>query len=175
MKILFLILFLSTISTSFLLAQNKTELISLKYRSIEQANIENKKYDVLNTVSSANSFYSLSLNYGHAMRDSSFAVLYSLNYENISQNLDLSRVNPRGTLDLLAENYYQQPQFSQLSFSVALNKSLSKNWSLSGLISLNIVDDFFKSELPNNTNFGGMLYFEKKQSKNFNYGVGMLL
>ncbi len=160
--------------TAFLLAQNETPIISLEYRTIAQAPIENETYKVLNDVSSANSFINFSLNYRHSLKDTTYTVIYSLNYTNVSQQLDLSQVKQEAELDLLPKNYYQQPQFSQLSFSTGVSKVFDKDWSLTGLFSVNIVDDFFKSELPTNINFGGSTYLEREHNNKLTYGAGII-
>ncbi len=160
--------------TTFLIAQNETPIISLEYRTIAQAPIENEAHKILNDVSSANSFINLLLNYEHSLKDTTYTMVYSLNYTNISQRLDLSQVKQMTELDLLPKNFYKQPQFSQLSFSTGMNKVFDKGWSLTGVFSVNIVDDFFKSELPTNINFGGSTYLEKEHNKKWTYGAGII-
>ncbi len=174
MKKIFLILHLS-IFTTCLLAQNEAELISIGYRTIAQAPLENNNYDDLNNVSSAHTFFTFSFNRGQSLKDTTVFILYGLSYENVNQKLDLINVNQDTEWDVLPENYYQQPQYSRLSFSAGLSKSFKNNWSLSGVFYTNIIDDFFKPELPTNINLGGMAYIEKKQNKRFTYGAGLVL
>lgn len=175
MKTIFLILSFS-LFTTFLMAQNEAELISFGYRSIAQATLENSNYDDLNDVSSAHTFYTFSFNHGHQpLKDTTFFILYGLSYENVNQNVDLSSVSQDADWDLLPDNYYQQPQYSQLSLSVGVSKSLPKGWSLSGNFYTNVIDDFFKPELPTNINFGGMAFIEKEHNKHFTFGAGLLL
>jgi len=172
MKTIFSTLILC-LCTTLVLAQNEVPLISLEYRTIAQAPIENAAHKILNDVSTANSFINLSLNYGHYLKDTTYTIIYSLNYTNVSQSLDISQVKQKDEFDLLPKNYYQQPQFSQLSFSTGLSKTFGKGWSLTGLFSVNIVDDFFKSELPTNINFGGSTYLEREHNK-VAYGAGII-
>ncbi len=174
MKKIILILHLSVFAT-YLQAQNEAELVSVGYRTIAQASLENSNYSDLNDVSSAHTFYTFSFNYGQPLKDTTFFILYGLSYENVNQKLDLTNVTQDTDWDLLPENYYQQPQYSQLSLSVGVSKSLPKGWSLSGIFYTNVIDDFFKPELPTNINFGGMAFIEKEHNKRFTYGAGLLL
>jgi chromate reductase len=172
-KITLLVLFVTIFFSESVVAQNETELINFDYR-IAQAPMENDKYHILNDVSSANSIINFSLNYGHSLKDTTYAIIYSLNYTNVSQRLDLTQVKQKDELNLLPKNYYQQPQFSQLSFSTGVSKAFDKGWSITGLFSVNIVDDFFKSELPTNINFGGSTYLERKHNSKVTYGAGII-
>lgn len=173
MKTIFLILYIS-IFTTCLRAQNEIELISIEYRSVGQASLENSNYEDLNDVSSAHTFYTFSFNYGWSLKDTTLSILYSLSYENVNQKLDLTNVNQDTQWDLLPKNYYQQPQFSQLSVSVGLSKSFHKGWSLYGIFYTNVVDDFFQPELVTNIKFGGMAYLEQDLKKHLTYGGGLL-
>jgi len=173
MRTLFLILFYS-LSNTFLIAQNETEIFSLQYRSNNQAFIANDDYDVLNYISFANSVFAFNLDYGNVLKDTSIVALYSITYENISQNLNLSYVENISELDLLPKNYYQQPQFSLFSLTVGLSKYLAHDWSVSGFFTANITDDFFKPNLATNINIGGLAYVEKTPNNRLSYGVGML-
>ena len=174
MKNITLSLLFGLLSTIFLTAQHEIELIRVGYRSIGKASLESKDHNALNDVSSAHNFYTFSFNYGHSLRDTSISTLYSISYENISQVLDLSKVNQDAEWATLPENYYKQPSFSQLSISLGLSKSFRKDWTLSGLLMVNTVDDFFKTALPTNINLGGMAYVNKAHNKRFSYGAGLL-
>jgi hypothetical protein len=102
-------------------------------------------------------------------------MLYSLAYNNVRQNVNLTEVNDRSTLDLLPNNYYEYPQFSQLSLSIGVNKVFKKDWSLTGMLSSNIVDDFFKPKLRTSFNIQSLAYVEKEHNENLSYGIGLFL
>ena len=161
--------------TAVLSAQNQDELITIDYRSTAQAPISNEIYGVLNEVNYANSFFNFSMNYGHSFKDTTLSMIYSLIYNNVSQNIDLSNVTDNTLLDVLPNTYYKYPQFSQLSLSTGINKGLKNNWSITGMLTANIVDDFFKPKLPTAINFQGLAYVEKEHNKKLSYGIGLFL
>jgi hypothetical protein len=161
--------------TNALAAQNQEELINIEYRSTAQASINNETHNVLNEVNYANSFLNFSMNYGHSFKDTTLFMIYSLFYNNVSQDFDLSNVTNNALLDLLPNKYYEYPQFSQLSLSTGINKVLKNNWSITGTLTANIVDDFFKPKLPTSINFQALAYFEKEHNKKLSYGIGLFL
>jgi hypothetical protein len=161
--------------TNVLTAQNQKELITIDYRSTAQAAISNEKYVVLNEVNYANSFLNFSMNYGHSFKDTTLSMIYSLIYNNVTQNIDLSNVTDNTLLDVLPNTYYKYPQFSQLSLSTGINKGLKNNWSITGMLTSNIVDDFLKPKLPTAINFNGLAYVEKEHNKKLSFGIGLFL
>jgi hypothetical protein len=102
-------------------------------------------------------------------------MIYSLAYNNVSQVLDLHYVTDNEKLAVLPNKYYEYPQFSQLSISTGINKVLKNNWSITGMLTTSIVDDFFKPELPTSVNFQGLTYVEKEHNKKLSYGLGLFL
>jgi hypothetical protein len=175
MKIHIIIALVFLLMTTVLKAQNQNELINIEYRSTAQASINNELHNVLNEVNYANSFINFSLNYGHSMKDTSLSMIYSLAYNNVSQELDLLNVTDNEKLAVLPNKYYEYPRFSQLSISTGINKVLKNNWSITGMLTTSIVDDFFKPELPTSVNFQGLTYVEKEHSKKLSYGLGLFL
>jgi hypothetical protein len=175
MKIHIIIALVFLLMTTVLKAQNQNELINIEYRSTAQASINNELHNVLNEVNYANSFINFSLNYGHSMKDTSLSMIYSLAYNNVSQKLDLLNVTDNDKLAILPNRYYEYPQFSQLSISTGINKILKNNWSITGMLTTSIVDDFFKPELPTSVNFQGLTYVEKEHNKKLSYGLGLFL
>jgi hypothetical protein len=175
MKIHILIALVFLLMTTVLKAQNQNELINIEYRSTAQASINNELHNVLNEVNYANSFINFSLNYGHSFKDTTLSMIYSLAYNNVSQELDLLNVTDNEKLTVLPNKYYEYPQFSQLSISTGINKVLKNNWSITGMLTTNIVDDFFKPELPISVNFQGLTYVEKEHNKQLSYGLGLFL
>jgi hypothetical protein len=109
------------------------------------------------------------------MKDTSLSMIYSLVYNNVSQELDLLNVTDNEKLAVLPNKYYEYPQFSQLSISTGINKVLKNNWSITGILTTSIVDDFFKPELPTSVNFQGLTYVEKEHNKKLSYGLGLFL
>ena len=175
MKIHIIIALVFLLMTTVLKAQNQNELINIEYRSTAQASINNELHNVLNEVNYANSFINFSLNYGHSMKDTSLSMIYSLVYNNVSQELDLLNVTDNEKLAVLPNKYYEYPRFSQLSISTGINKVLKNNWSITGMLTTSIVDDFFKPELPTSVNFQGLTYVEKEHNKKLSYGLGLFL
>jgi len=175
MNLNFSMVLISLLIANYLTAQNRDELISIQYRSTSQAFINSETHDVLNEVNYANSFLNFSMNYGHSFKDTTLSMTYSLSYNNVSQDLDLSYVTDNTMLDLLPNKYYEYPQFSQLSLSTGVNKALKNNWSITGMMTANIVDDFFKPKLPTSINFQGLAYVNKEHNKKLSYGFGMFL
>lgn len=161
--------------TNVLTAQNQKELINIEYRSTTQASINNEIHNVLNEVNYANSFFNFSMNYGHSFKDTTLSVTSGFIYNNVSQTLELHNVTNTALLDLLPNEYYEYPQFSQLSLATGINKVLKNNWSITGMLNGNIVDDFFKPKLPTSINFQGLAYVEKEHSKKISYGIGLFL
>jgi hypothetical protein len=164
--------------TTVLKAQNQNELINIEYRSTAQASINNELHNVLNDVNYDNSFINFSLNYGRPCKDTTLSMLYSLAYNNVSQELDLQNVTDNEKLAVLPNKYYEYPQFSQLSqlsLSTGINKVLKNNWSVTAMLTTSIVDDFFKPELPTSVNFQGLTYVEKEHNKKLRYGLGLFL
>ena len=175
MKIHIIIALVFLLMTTVLKAQNQNELINIEYRSTAQASINNELHNALNEVNYANSFINFSLNYGHSMKDTSLSMIYSLAYNNVSQELDLLNVTDNEKLAVLPNKYYEYPRFSQLSISTGINKVLKNNWSITGILTTSIVDDFFKPELPTSVNFQGLTYVEKEHNKKLSYGLGLFL
>ena len=175
MKIHIIIALVFLLMTTVLKAQNQNELINIEYRSTAQASINNELHNALNEVNYANSFINFSLNYGHSMKDTSLSMIYSLAYNNVSQELDLLNVTDNEKLAVLPNKYYEYPRFSQLSISTGINKVLKNNWSITGMLTTSIVDDFFKPELPTSVNFQGLTYVEKEHNKKLSYGLGLFL
>lgn len=175
MKLNFSMALVFLLVTYVLKAQNQNELINIEYRSTAQASINNELHNVLNDVNYANSFINFSMNYGHSMQDTSLSMIYSLGYNNVSQELNLYNVTDNDLLDLLPNNYYEHPQFSQLSVSTGINKVLKNNWSITGMLTSSIVDDFFKPDLPTSINFQGLAYVEKEHNQKLSYGLGLFL
>jgi hypothetical protein len=175
MNLNFSMVLISLLIANYSKAQNQNELINIVYRSTAQASINNELHDVLNEVNYANSFLNFSINYGHSFKDTTLSMTYSLGYNNVSQDLDLSYVTDNTLLGLLPNKYYEYPQFSQLSISTGINKVLKNNWSITGMLTTSIVDDFFKPELPTSVNFGGLTYVEKEHNQKLSYGLGLFL
>lgn len=175
MKIHIIIALVFLLMTTILKAQNQNELINIEYRSTAQASINNELHNVLNEVNYANSFINFSLNYGHSFKDTTLSMIYSLAYNNVSQELDLQNVTDNEKLAVLPNKYYEYPQFSQLSLSTGINKVLKNNWSVTAMLTTSIVDDFFKPELPTSVNFQGLTYVEKEHNKKLRYGLGLFL
>jgi hypothetical protein len=175
MNLNFSMVLISLLIANYSKAQNQNELINIEYRSTAQASINNELHNVLNEVNYANSFLNFSMNYEHSFKDTTLSMIYSLDYNNVSQDLDLSYVTDNTLLDLLPNKYYEYPQFSQLSISTGMNKALKNNWSITGMLITSIVDDFFKPELSTSVNFGGLTYVEKEHNKKLSYGLGLFL
>jgi hypothetical protein len=175
MNLNFSMVLISLLIANYSKAQNQNELINIAYRSTAQASINNELHNVLNEVNYANSFVNFSLNYGHPFRDTTLSMIYSLAYNNVSQELDFSNVKDNDKLAVLPDKYYEYPQFSQLSISTGINKALKNNCSITGMVTTSIVDDFFKPELPTSVNFQGLAYVEKERNKKLSYGLGLFL
>ena len=105
MNLNFSMVLISLLIASYLKAQNQNELINIEYRSTAQASINNELHNVLNDVNYANSFINFSLNYGHPFKDTTLSMIYSLAYNNVSQELDLLNVKDNDKLAVLPNKY----------------------------------------------------------------------
>ena len=174
MKKQFLVLyFLVNVSTIF--AQDETELFSLGYANSGQSFIENEYYDALNYVNTSTNYLKMSLNFGHAIGKKGWDAFYTLNYQQVRQKLDLSEVISDSIFQDIPNNVYQQPKFSQLSLAMGLSKEITAKWNATALFSLNLTDDFLKSEITPNLTWGSMTYLEKRQNERFSFGFGLFL
>lgn len=171
-NILLLILLINGLQTS---AQNETELIKLEYITSGASNFSNSPSPTMDQISSANSIFRATLNYGQDIRSESLQAIYSLSYSRITQQLDLSGVTDDIALESIPNNYYSYPNFSQVSLSSGLLYKFRQKWSATFLGALNFTDDFSSSMLKPNFTWLSIAYLEKKQSKNFSYGFGVFI
>jgi hypothetical protein len=174
MKKQFLILYF-LLNVSIIFAQNEIELFSFEYSNSGQSFIENEYYDALNYVNTSTTSLNASLSFGHALGKKGWEAFYTLNYRQVRQKLDLSEVIQDSNFQDIPSNFYQQPKFSQLSLVTGLSKEISTKWNGTALLSLNATDDFFKSKIAPNLNWGSMAYLEKRQNERFTFGFGLFL
>jgi|GEM_PF-1003879 hypothetical protein len=174
MKKQFLVLYF-LLNVSMVFAQNEIELFRFEYANSGQSFIENEYYDVLNNINASTTFLNASLNFGHAVGKKEWEAVYTLDYRQIRQRLDLSQVVQDSVFRGIPNNFYQQPKFSQLSLAMGLSKKISDKWSGIALFSLNVTDDFFSSKITPNLTWGTMTYLEKRQNERLTFGFGLFL
>lgn len=165
-------LLLSQLSLS---AQQETELIKLEYLTSGISKISDSPYGIMNQIGTANTSFTATLNYGHDLKAETSSMFYSMSYSHFSQELDVSDVMDNEALESIPTNFYQYPNFSQISFTSGANFKLNKKWAVTLLGALNYTDDFFKSELKSNFTWLSMAYIERKKSDNFSYGFGAFI
>lgn len=156
-------------------AQNETELFRFEYSNSGQSFIENESYDFLNYVKTSTTSLNASLSFGHALGKKGWEAFYSLDYSQVRQKLDLSEVIQDSKFQDIPNNFYQQPKFSQISLVTGVSKEISVKWKGVALFSINATDDFFKSKIDFNLNWGSMAYLEKRQNERFTFGFGLFL
>lgn len=163
------------IHSVLLIAQNEVDLISFNYTSKWQPSIENDDYIQLKDVATTTITKGIVLNYGHPIGNKGIEALYSLDYQHYNQKWDLSNVVQDSIFNIIPENYYHQPSFSQLSIVAGLVIPMAKDWSFTSVFMYSITDDFIKPQLPTHYSGGGLAYFSKEKNKQFTYGFGMFI
>lgn len=168
-NILLLIFFINGLLVS---AQNEIEVIKIEYTNSGTSNFSNSPYPIMDQIASANSNFSATLNYGHNINSDTWQTIYSLNYNYITQQLDLSKVSEETIFGNIPSNYYSFPNFSQISFSSGVIYNSKGKWSATLLGAINFTDDFSKTTLKPNFTWMGIAYLERKHSDYLSYGFG---
>lgn len=156
-------------------AQQETELLKLAYNTSGMSQISNNPYEAINDVSTSNDIFTVNINYGHSLKNTSTSLLYALSYSHFSQKVDVTDVGDKAALAGIPSSYYQYPNFSQISMLSGMNYVWNKKWSTTILGSINYTDDFSRSKLKPNFTWLSMAYLEKEVNKNFSYGFGFFI
>jgi len=156
-------------------AQFEVELIELNYTSSGSANFIDSPYASMDQMISSNSNFGVNVNYGHNLTSDKWSAIYSLSYNHISQELDLSGITDQLEFNSIPRNYYRYPDFSQVAFSSGLIYQSSDKWTATMLGTINFTDDLSGSQLKPNLTWLTIAYAERKHSENFSYGLGVFM